>query len=102
MTDIKVQHDNGHLRARAIAIIAGDEATQHEKLDLLLQIVLDLDDRQKKIRHDVNSNPLVWIPVTWRKRVAMSAGAWIGWVSLNVAGVPLGIDAIWEFISKYL
>lgn len=91
---------NGHLRTRVIEIIEGDKATQKERLDLLLQIVLDVDDKLEAVESTVNSNPIAWIPERWRKRATLGFGVWMSWVSLNVAGVPLGIDAIWKFITK--
>jgi len=61
-----------------------------------------IKDQLNKVRADVNSNPLGWVPVKWRSRVAGIFGFWIAWVSVNTAGYSITIPAIIEEIQKYL
>jgi hypothetical protein len=91
---------NGNLRKRAIELIESGSGTQQEKLDLLLQITLDNIDAIEAVRIEVNANPLAWIPPTWRRRVAIGAGGWIAWVSVNVAGIPLSLVGLAELFGK--
>lgn len=91
---------NGHLRERAIEIIAGSTSTVDEKLDLLLQITLDNIDSIEVVRKDVNANPLGWVPESWRKRVTIGVAAWFGWVTLEHVGVPVSIPVVLDWLNK--
>ena len=97
------------LRDLAQELINDDKATQHSKLNGLLKYSIHLDvrmdnqaDRMDSIQHDVNSNPLGWLPAKWRTKVAGVAGFWLVWVSLNVAGYTISIPAIIDAIKPYI
>lgn len=97
---------NGHLRNRAIEMIEKGGATQHEKLDLLLQIVLDDGERFNnefdKLYDEVKANPLSWIPKQWRARAAGFFVVWVLWVSAHLFGIDISIPDIITFLKGLL
>ena len=90
---------NGHLKEQAVQLINDPKATQHQKLNAMLAMLLDNSDA---IQESNNANPFNLIPITWRKRAMMFVGAWMGWITLNVAGYELTPGSIWDFISDLI
>ncbi len=91
---------NNHLRQQAIDQIKDPNATESEKLNTLLSLVLDNSDAVAKAN---DGNPLLQVPVAWRKRTLWLFGGWMGWVSVNLlAGVQLSVGDIWKFMSNLL
>lgn len=90
---------NGHLKKRAIELIETPGATQAEKLNLLLQLVLDQGDVIDRLAKDAAANPLTWIPAAWRQRVVIALGGWFAWVTLNLNGVSISIPAVFGWFK---
>ena len=90
---------NGHLKEQAVQLIEDPKATQHQKLTVLLAMMLDIGD---KVETSISANPLVLLPPKWRKRFLVFLGGWAGWITLNTAGVPVSLSDIWERLSELL
>lgn len=90
---------NGHLKKRAIELIETPGATQAEKLDLLLQLVLDQGDAIDGLAKNAAANPLTWVPEAWRQRAILGAGVWFVWATANLAGASITIPAIVDLVK---
>ena len=97
------------LRDLAQELIDDKDATQHSKLNGILKYSIHLDnrldiqdDRMDQIQVDVNSNPLGWLPLRWRSKVAGGFAFWLAWVSVNMAGYEISIPAIINAIKPYI
>lgn len=90
---------NHALRDEAKRIIGDDGATQHQKLNMLLALQVDL---QSEVTGMQDSNPFYTIPKRWRKRVLGLGALWSAWVTINLFGFPISPKEIFEFVTDLL
>ena len=86
---------NGHLRDQAVRLIEDPKATQHQKLTVLLAMMLDISDK-------VEASPLALLSERWRKRVMGFGIGWSIWVTINLFGFPISPEEIFEFVRDLL
>ena len=86
---------NGHLRDRAVRLIEDPKATQHQKLTVLLAMMLDISDK-------VEASPLALLSERWRKRVLGFGIGWSFWVTINIFGARISPRDIFEFVKDLL
>ncbi len=89
---------NGHLRDDAIKLISDPKATQHDKLNVLLAMLLDNSDDLEELKQ---ATPLVAVPARWRTRILAGSVLWIVWVSTNMVGYDISIPTIVEWVKQF-
>jgi len=89
---------NGHLKEDAISLIGDPKATQHDKLNVLLAMLLDNSDALDELKQ---ATPLVAVPSKWRTRILAGSALWVVWVSTNMIGYDLSIPIIIEWVKQF-
>ena len=90
MVDIK----NGSARAHAVDVIKDLQATQHQKLDAILFLLLSDHDRIKVMEEAVSQHPFAGLQPKHASRVWSFLFAWF--VAVSVA---LG-DRVWFWLKE--
>lgn len=76
---------NGSAHAHAVSIIKDEKATQHQKLDAILYLLLSNNDRIKGIEACLDANPFSSLKPSHRGKVYAFMGIWFVAMSLAFA-----------------
>ena len=87
--------ENGAARDHALSIIKDEKATQHQKLDAILWLMLRDHDRIVSMEAAFRTHPFSWIPPQHRGKLWTVVGVW----SIAVT-VALG-EKIWLWLEKF-